>query len=66
MVGSSEARPTKQSVTVFDVLNKELEGYLTELRTAWKDLLPPVDAFLRDKGKPAIEVRTESPSGPRP
>ena len=27
VVGSSEARPTKQSVTVFNILDKELEGY---------------------------------------
>lgn len=66
VVGSSEARPTRQSVTVFNVLDKELEGYLTELRTAWKDLLPPVDAFLKEKGKPAIEVRTEGVASARP
>ncbi|MGV3710706.1 MAG: WD40/YVTN/BNR-like repeat-containing protein [Gemmatimonas sp.] len=66
VVGSAEARPTKQSVTVFDVLNKELEGYLTELRAAWKELLPPVDAFLKEKGKATIDVRTGDPATIRP
>jgi hypothetical protein len=56
-VGSAEARPTKQSVTVFGILTKELEGYLVELRNAWKELLPPIDAFLKEKGKPAIDVK---------
>jgi hypothetical protein len=30
---------------------------MVELRQAWKDLLPPVDAFLKERGKPAIEVK---------
>ncbi|MEO7361360.1 MAG: glycosyl hydrolase, partial [Gemmatimonadaceae bacterium] len=65
VVGGSEARPTKQAVAVFNILDKELEGYLVELREAWKTLLPPVDAFLKEKGKPAIEVRTGDPATTR-
>ena len=65
VIGSTEARPTKQSVTVFGILNKELEGYLVELRKAWKELLPPVDAFLKAKGKPAIEVKAADVKTPR-
>ncbi len=65
VVGSTEARPTKQSVEVFNILNTELEGYLVELRKAWKELLPPVDAFLKEKGKPAIEVKPNDVKAPR-
>ncbi len=65
VIGGAEARPTKQSVTVFGILNKELEGYLVELRKAWKELLPPVDAFLKAKGKPAIEVKAADVKTPR-
>lgn len=57
VVGSADARPTKQSYVVFDVLTKELEVYLVELRAAWKDLLPPIDEILKKHGKPAIEVK---------
>lgn len=57
VVGSADARPTKQSYQVFDVLTKELEVYLVELRAAWKDLLPPIDAILKKHGQPAIEVK---------
>lgn len=66
VVGSTEARPTKQSVVVFDTLNKELEAYLVELREAWRTLLPPVDDFLRQRGKPAIEVAPRDVRTPRP
>ncbi len=65
VVGSTEARPTKQSVEVFNLLNAELEGYMVELRKAWKELLPPVDAFLKEKGKPAIEVKPNDVRTPR-
>ena len=57
VVGSTDARPTKQSYQVFDILTKELEGYLVELRAAWKDLLPPIDEILKKHGQPAIEVK---------
>ena len=57
VIGSTEARPTKQSIEVFEILDKELEGYLVQLRQVWKDLLPPVDAFLKEKGKAPIEVK---------
>ena len=57
VVGSTEARPTKQSVEVFNILNKELETYLVELRKVWQELLPPVDEFLKSKGKAPIEVK---------
>jgi tRNA A37 threonylcarbamoyladenosine modification protein TsaB len=57
VIASTEAKPTKQSQVVFEVLNKELEVYLVELRKAWKELLPPVDAFLKDKGKAPIDVK---------
>jgi photosystem II stability/assembly factor-like uncharacterized protein len=57
VVSSADARPTKQTQAVFDVLTKELEGYLVELRAAWKDLLPPIDEILRRHGLPAIEVK---------
>lgn len=56
-VGSTEARPTKQSVEVFNILSKELEGYLVELRKAYKDLLPAIDEIRKKHGLPAIEVR---------
>jgi photosystem II stability/assembly factor-like uncharacterized protein len=57
VVGSTEARPTKQSVVVFDLLTKELEGYLVALRKAYAELLPPVDAIRKAHGLPPIEVK---------
>jgi len=57
VIGSTEARPTKQSGVVFGILDKELEGYLVALSKVWKDLLPPVDAFLKEHGKAPIEVK---------
>jgi photosystem II stability/assembly factor-like uncharacterized protein len=56
-VGSTEARPTRQSQQVFDMLTKELEGYLVELRKAYKELIPPIDEILKKHGHPAIEVK---------
>lgn len=57
VVGSAEARPTKQSQQVFDLLTKELEGYLVELRKAYQELIPPIDEILKKNGHPAIEVK---------
>ncbi|MCC6241611.1 MAG: glycosyl hydrolase [Gemmatimonadaceae bacterium] len=65
VVGSTEARPTKQSMVVFETLTKELEGYLVELRQAWKDMLPPIDEILKKNGQPAIDVRPADARGPR-
>lgn len=65
VVGSADARPTKQTYVVFDSLTKELEVYLVELRQAWRELLPPVDEYLKKKGRPAIEVRPADPQAPR-
>lgn len=65
VVGSADARPTKQTYVVFDSLTKELEVYLVELRQAWKELLPPVDEYLKKKGMPAIEVRAADVRTPR-
>ena len=66
VIGSTEAKPTKQSMEVFGLLTKELEGYLVELRKAWKDLLPPVDAYLTKKGKKPIDVKPNDVRAPRP
>ena len=57
VVGGTDARPTKQSLVVFDLLTKELEVYLVDLRKAWKDMLPPIDEILKRHGKPQIEVK---------
>jgi photosystem II stability/assembly factor-like uncharacterized protein len=57
VVGSTEARPTKQAAEVFTMLTKELEGYLVELRKAYKELLPPIDEIRKQHGIPAIEVK---------
>ncbi|MEQ1690361.1 MAG: glycosyl hydrolase [Gemmatimonas sp.] len=65
VVGSAEARPTKQSVQVFDLLTKELEVYLVDLRAAWKELLPAIDAILKKHGHPAIEVKPGDVTTPR-
>lgn len=62
-VGSTEARPTKQSVEVFNILSKELEGYLVELRKTYKDLLPAIDEIRKKHGLPAIEVRPVNTPG---
>jgi len=66
VVGSTEARPTKQSYQVFEILTKELEVYLVDLRTAWKDLLPPIDDILKKHGHPAIEVKPADVRTSRP
>ena len=65
VVGSTEARPTKQSVVVYDTLSKELEVYLVELRKAYKELLPPIDEILKKHGLPAIEVKAGDVQTPR-
>jgi photosystem II stability/assembly factor-like uncharacterized protein len=65
VVGSADARPTKQSYVVFDLLTKELEVYLVDLRAAWKDLLPPIDAILKKHGLPAIEVKPSDVTAPK-
>ncbi len=57
VIGSTEARPTKQSIEVFNILDKELETYLVELRDVWKTYLPPVDAYLKAHGKQPIQVK---------
>jgi photosystem II stability/assembly factor-like uncharacterized protein len=57
VVGSTDARPTKQTLQVFDVLTKELEVYLVELRAAWKELIPEIDALRAKHGLPPIEVK---------
>ncbi|MFO0093714.1 MAG: WD40/YVTN/BNR-like repeat-containing protein [Gemmatimonadaceae bacterium] len=57
VVGSTEARPTRQSQVVFDQLTKELEGYLVELRKAYQELIPPIDEIRKKHGHPAIEVK---------
>jgi len=64
VVGSTEARPTKQSQQVFDLLTKELEGYLVELRRLYKELLPAIDAIRKAHGVPPIEVKAaDAPRG---
>ena len=63
VVGGADARPTKQSYVVFDLLTKELEVYLVDLRKAWKEMLPPIDEILKKHGKPPIDVKPEK--GPR-
>jgi len=60
VVGSTEARPTKQSQVVFDQLTKELEGYLVELRKAYQTLLPPIDELRKKHNQPAIEVKPQA------
>jgi hypothetical protein len=65
VVGSTEARPTRQSAVVFDTLTKELEGYLVELRKAYKELIPPIDAILKKHGHPALEVKPADAPPPR-
>jgi len=57
VIGSTEARPTRQAIEVYEILNKELDGYLVALRRAWQELLPPVDNYLKSKGKSPIEVK---------
>lgn len=65
-VGSTEARPTKQSVEVFNLLTQELDGYLSELRKAYQDLLPAIDEIRQKHGLPKIEVKAVDVPGVRP
>jgi hypothetical protein len=62
VVGSTDARPTKQSVTVFGILSKELEGYLVQMKKELDSKLPAINAFLRAKGLQEIKpAPTEKP-----
>jgi photosystem II stability/assembly factor-like uncharacterized protein len=65
VVASTEARPTRQSQQVFDLLTKELEGYLVELRKTYKDLIPAIDEIRKKHGHPAIEVKAADTPGAR-
>ncbi|MFL5577178.1 MAG: WD40/YVTN/BNR-like repeat-containing protein [Gemmatimonadaceae bacterium] len=50
VVGGTEARPTDQSYTVFNVLALQLDRQLLKMRETTTDLLPRVNAVLREAG----------------
>jgi photosystem II stability/assembly factor-like uncharacterized protein len=56
VVGSSEGRPQRQSLVVFDTLSKELAVQLDRMRRALDTQLPKLNAALRGAGIPEIEV----------
>lgn len=61
VVGSTDARPTKQSYTVFGILTKELEGYLVQMKKELDSKLPAINAYLKTKGLQEIKpAPTES------
>jgi photosystem II stability/assembly factor-like uncharacterized protein len=55
VVGSTDARPTAQSYTVFGILSKELEGYLVQMKKELDTKLPAINAFLKSKGLQEIK-----------
>jgi photosystem II stability/assembly factor-like uncharacterized protein len=54
VVGSADARPTTQSVQVFEILSAQLDVQLRAVREALRTLLPPVNAELTRVGLPVI------------
>jgi photosystem II stability/assembly factor-like uncharacterized protein len=54
VVASTEAKPTKQSVEVFNTLSGALEVELRKVKTSLDTTLPKVNAILRAAGLPII------------
>ncbi|MDB4887825.1 MAG: hypothetical protein JWN79_3263 [Gemmatimonadetes bacterium] len=54
VAGSAEARPTDQTVVVFNQLSTQLSGELARLRRVMDGTLPRVNALLRANGQPEI------------
>jgi hypothetical protein len=68
VVGSTAARPTSQSYTVFNELSSQLDRQLQAMRSALL-VLPSINATLRTVGLPVIvpstdEIRTPPPRAP--
>jgi photosystem II stability/assembly factor-like uncharacterized protein len=67
VVASTEAKPTKQSYTVFNTLSGALEVELQKVKRSLDTTLPRVNALLRAAGLPAIVPSTaESREAARP
>jgi hypothetical protein len=63
-VASTEAKPTKQSYTVFNTLSGALETELQKVRRSLNSSLPKVNEILRAAGLPIIVPNTAE--RPRP
>ncbi len=67
VVGSTEARPTDQSVEVFTTLDTALGVELKRIEDAIRELLPKVNAALRAAGvQPIVPSTQETKPGTRP
>ena len=64
VVGSAEAKPTKQSYEVFELLSTQLKVQLDRLRAAFDGPLAAVNAELARLGLPAIRPSTDPPTAP--
>ena len=61
VVGSTEARPTQQSLETFTMLNGALDVELKRVKRSLDETLPKVNAVLRAAGLPLIVPSTEEP-----
>jgi hypothetical protein len=64
VVGSAEAKPTKQSYEVFELLSAQLKVQLDRLRTALDGPLAAVNAELARLGLQPIRPSTDPPTAP--
>ncbi|MCU0625965.1 MAG: glycosyl hydrolase [Gemmatimonadaceae bacterium] len=66
VVASADARPTKQSVVVFDLLSRKLDGELTRLKTELGSPLEQLNQWLAARGQPKLDPGKAAPAqGPR-
>jgi len=66
VAASTEARPTKQSYTTFNILSAQLDTQLVSIRKALDELLPRLNATLKDAGLSPIVPSTTEPPRQRP
>jgi photosystem II stability/assembly factor-like uncharacterized protein len=66
VAGSSEARPTDQTVGVFRALSTQLDGELAKMKRALDGSLPRINSVLKANGQPEIVPRAVDLVVPRP
>jgi photosystem II stability/assembly factor-like uncharacterized protein len=62
VVASADARPTKQSQVVFDLLSTKLDGELTRLRTELGAPLDQLNQWLVSKNQPKLDPGKAAPA----
>ena len=64
VASSADARPTDQTVEVFELLSKELASQLARIRRALDQSLPALNRELAGSGLPPLVESTEEPASP--